>query len=339
MTIASKPSSTVDVSADPPSRAAVGVVVLNWNGWRDTIACLESLIRASPSASRVVVVDNASRDDSMEQLVAWAENVGVELMTAREDERAAATPRNFPAVTLIRSSWNRGFSGGCNVGLRFLESAAELTHYLLLNNDATVAADYFARVDDALDAVPRAGLLCGTIFEGMPPSCRVWYAGGSSSPLRALVSHQVEVPESAVPIPTSFITGCAMIISRDALATVGLMPECYFPAYMEDAEYSLRVRRAGFPAVYAPRVLAYHKVGASLGVAAIRPAVVRAFNRHRAFYVRRNMTGWTRRAALAYLIVTKPARAAVEALRGRPRIGWAVLAGFVSGLFSKAADA
>lgn len=325
-------------SSDGVSSAApvVGVVILNWNGWRDTVECLESLVRAIPPAGRIVVVDNASHDDSVEQLVRWARRSVVSLTTASEHEVARESPIDSPTVTLIRSSRNRGFSGGNNVGLRFLATAAELSHYLLLNNDATVAPDYFARLQDALRAVPDAGLLCGTIFVASEPT-RVWYAGGSSSPIRALVSHRLDLPESGAPIPTSFVTGCAMVISRDALDAVGLMPECYFPAYMEDAEYSVRVARAGFPVVYAPRPIAYHKVGASLGLASVTPRVTYMLNRHRGFYVRRNMTGFTRAAALGYLVVTKPARAALETIRGRPRIGWAVLTGFLAGLFSGAA--
>lgn len=322
-----------------PGTPAVGVVILNWNGWRDTIECLESLFAARPAPARVIVVDNASRDDSVEQIVKWSKNVGVQVEMRGEDERAERVATDSRALTLIRSSRNRGFSGGNNVGLRFLATGPELTHFLLLNNDATIAADYFARLAEALHDVPGAGLLCGTIFEGSTLPARVWYAGGTSSPIRALVSHQLAVPVSAQPLPTEFITGCAMLISRNALAAVGLMPECYFPAYMEDAEYSFRVRRAGLPVVYAPRMIAFHKVGASLGLAAVTPRVAYALNRHRAFYVRRNMTGWTRTAAVAYLIVTKPARAALETIRGRPRIGWAMFAGLLAGLFSKAARA
>lgn len=334
-------ASRLDNSATPGPAAAsrevaVGVVILNWNGWRDTIECLESLVPARPSASRVVVVDNASRDDSIEQLVRWSRTNGIALELRNENDRASGGPPDASLITVIRSSSNRGFSGGNNVGLRFLESAAELSHYLLLNNDATIAADYFSRLEEALRSAPAAGLLCGTIYVAAT-SGRVWYAGGSSSPLRALVSHELEVPESAAPVPTSFITGCAMVISREALATVGLMPECYFPAYMEDAEYSVRVGKAGFAVVYAPAVIAYHKVGASLGLAAVTPRVAYALNRHRGFYVRRNMTGWTRAAALGYLIVTKPGRATLEAILGRPRIGWAIFTGCVAGLLSRAA--
>jgi len=323
----------------PTDTPAVGVVILNWNGWRDTTECLESLLAARPAAARIVVVDNASHDDSVEQLVSWAKNLGVSLEVRGEDARALRDAIDPRVLTLIRSTRNRGFSGGNNVGLRFLSSAADLTHFLLLNNDATVAPDYFARLEEALREVPQAGLLCGTIFAMGSLPARVWYAGGTSSPVRALVSHQLDVPESAQPLPTEFITGCAMLIARDALAAVGPMPECYFPAYMEDAEYSFRVRRAGFPVVYAPRVIAYHKVGASLGLASVTPRVAYALNRHRAFYVRRNMTGWMWAAAVAYLIVTKPARAVVEIVRGRPRIGWAMFTGLVAGLFGKAAHA
>ncbi len=169
----------------------IGVVILNWNGHADTIACLESLVAADPAPARVVVVDNASTDDSVAVLTRWA-------------GRAQLHP------TMVRSGHNRGFAGGNNLGLEVLARDVAITHSLLLNNDATVEPDFFGEVAAALERSPSAGLLGVTIYEG-PGRERVWYAGGRLPNARAVVIHGTHVPPatSGTAVPTQFVTGCA----------------------------------------------------------------------------------------------------------------------------------
>ncbi|MHB1223861.1 MAG: glycosyltransferase family 2 protein, partial [Gemmatimonadaceae bacterium] len=134
-----------------------------------------------------------------------------------------------------------------------------------------------------------------------------------------------------------FITGCALVVSRAAYDILGPLPECYFPAYMEDAEYSWRARAAGLAVLYAPRPLVYHRGGASAGRATESPWPAYLGVRHRLFFVRRNLRGRQRAIAIGYMIVTKPARALIELVRGRPAMAGAILRGLVSGLWSPAA--
>ena len=290
----------------------VGVVVVNWNGLADTTACLASLAAASPRPARVVVVDNGSTDGSLEALRA---------------------PNADQGVSIIAAGSNRGFAGANNLGLAELAGDSTITHFLLLNNDATVDPGLFAEIVRALDAVPATGLLGVTIYVSGRPG-EVWYAGGHFVPLRALVVHDTAVPQGATPIATQFVTGCAMLIARQAWETLGPLPEAYF-IYLEDAEYSWRARAAGLRVRYAPRAIAYHAVGTAMRRSYASPWVERLKAYNRALFVRRNFRGWERWAALAYLWVTKPARALVESLRGHPAVGWAVLRGTVSGLLSK----
>ena len=161
--------------------------------------------------------------------------------------------------------------------------------------------------------------------------------GGHFKPLRSLVLHDLEVPEGDQVVPTEFVCGCAMLIARPALEAVGFLAECYFPVYMEDAEYSYRILSAGLPVVYAPAARFYHKVGSTVGMPGMAPLVAYAQIRHHAFFVRRNLRGIQKIGALLYLAVAKPARAMVELLSGRPRIAWAVLRGTLAGFFSSAA--
>jgi GT2 family glycosyltransferase len=321
----------------PRKTVPFGAAVLNWNQPELTIACLDSLLEADPRPAHVVVIDNRSKDSSLQRMLAWAGRAGMPYQMVATDTRDAPAPNSSPAwLTIVASSTNRGFAGGNNVALRYLAKWTPVTHFLLLNNDATVASDFFAEIQRALRTNPDAGLLTGTILEDEPGD-KVWYAGAKENRLRALISHTFEIPSSDAAVPTPFISGCAMLISRPVLESIGPLAECYDPIYWEDAEYSARAREAGFPVLYAPKAIVRHKVGASVGRLFVSAPTTFWQNRYRAFYVRRNYRGWVKGAALAYLIATKPARAVVETLRGRPKIGWAILRGVTTGIFSPAA--
>ena len=114
------------------SDVTIGVAVLNWNGRADTLACLESLARAQPGPETTVVVDNGSTDDSVTAIGNWIRS------------RAPGT------IELLASSENRGFAAGNNIALARLAADRRLTHFLLLNNDATVDRSFFADLRHAL---------------------------------------------------------------------------------------------------------------------------------------------------------------------------------------------
>ena len=321
---------------------SIGIVVVNWKNAPDTLHCLESLRVAQPLPCRVVVVDNGSRDNSTDQFRNWALENGLGFESVHFDRRRGdgqtktrSSPSREPWLTILDVGVNLGFAGGSNGGLALLKSDKSLTHFLLLNNDALVAPNYFAEISAALASNPDAGLCIGTIFE-LPDRARVWYAGGRIIPLRALVTHNLNLPPGEEPIETEFVTGCAMVISRAALDRVGMLPECYFPGYMEDAEYSWRVRASGYDLIYAPRATVYHKVGATFGPRAMSTVTAYHLNRHRLFFVRRNLRGTRRLAAMMYMALTKPGRALIDVLQGRPDIGWATLRGTLAGLLSRA---
>lgn len=309
-----------------------GVVVVNWNNASETMACVETLDAAVPPPDHVVVVDNGSVDDSIERLEAWADENWIWRLAGTSAE-SRKRGDGAPWLVIARAGANRGFAGGSNVGIRYLQQRTTVSHFLLLNNDASISPDFFTEISRAIQRYPHAGLLTGTIFED-PDRERVWYAGGVEYSLRALMQHKYEVPDSVEPVPTDFITGCAMVVSRELVESIGPLAECYFPAYWEDGEYSYRARRAGFPVLYAPRAVAYHKVGATVNGADATLNLDHCKNRLRVFFVRRNYHGLKKGAALGYLAVTKPGRALLETLKGRPRTGWAILSGTVAGFVS-----
>lgn len=314
----------------PATPLPFGVVVVNWNGIDDTLRCVESLRAAEPGPARVLVVDNGSRVSCTDALLAWGASRNVAVGVVAETDEA---PTHW--LSALPLAENRGFSGGNNAGIRLLLADRALTHVLLLNNDAAVAPDHFARLHDAIAAAPDAGIVSGTIYEGTAAdgTTRVWWAGGEVNVGRALVSHRHERPADGRPRDTAFVTGCAMAVSREAFERAGLLATCYHPGYLEDAEFTRRVRDAGLRALYAPDAVAWHRVGASFG-RRDAPWLVYVKNRNRFFWARRTLSGTDRVRALAYLVATKPARALAELLRGRPRLAWAYARATAVGLLA-----
>lgn len=309
--------------------ARFGVVVINWNGVTDSLAALDSLLAATPRPDHVVIVDNGSEDDSLVQLRSWCAS-----HAPSWDEGAPSTLDAMNAtvwLSLIVAGNNLGFSGANNVGLRYLASCTPVSHFMLLNNDAMVAPDCFARLASAIRDAPEAGLLSPLIYRH-PRRDEVWFAGGIEIPWRALILHISRPPTTEHQYPTTFVTGCAMTISRPLYEAKGGLAEVYNPIYWEDADYSWRAHHGGWRVVVVPCAHVYHRVGRSGAGERLTPRTAYFQNRNRALYVRRNYHGLDRLLGLAYLGITKPGRALVEALRGHRSLGGAIFRGFLRGM-------
>jgi GT2 family glycosyltransferase len=316
------------------SETRFGVVLINWNGANDTIASLDSLLSATPQPEHVVVIDNGSADDSLARVQNWASSNAPSW--AETNPTSPASVDGSAWLMLIAADRNLGFSGGNNVGLRVLAERTNATHFLLLNNDAMVAVDYFAHMARAIDELPSAGLL-GALIYRHPERDNVWFAGAVETPWRALIKHRTGVPDAQTPFATPFVTGCAMVISRQLYDANGGLAEVYNPIYWEDADYSCQARMRGWPVVIVPRAHVYHRVGASGAGEVFTPRTAFSQNRNRAIFVRRNYHGLDRVMALSYLTATKPARALLELLRGRGPVGAAIFRGFWQGMTQRLA--
>jgi GT2 family glycosyltransferase len=210
----------------------LSAVVLNWNGGDDTLAALASL-KGVPT----ICVDNGSTDGS-DRLV----------------------EQRFPNVELIRTAANLGFAGGNNIGIRHaLGLGADWV--LLLNNDAVAEAGLAAALDRAARARPDAGLLaCKVLSED---GRTVQYAGaGFNKWLGYSGRVRTSGPDELRDVARA--DGAAMAVSRAAVDQAGLLDLELF-AYVEDVEWSLRIRRAGFAVVFVPDARARHKGSAATG--------------------------------------------------------------------------
>jgi len=269
---------------DKPS---VCFVVINWNSWKDTTECLEALQRLDYPNYRAVLIDNASSDDSIEQIRRWAQgNLPVSSryfefdgtkkpVTLVEYDRALAeaggnaTPEaNLRQVdsqhqlVLIHSGANLGFAEGCNVGIRYaLKQRYEII--CLLNNDTVLRPDLLNAIVGPF-ADPKVGIVGGEILYYDEPSY-IWYGGGQVSLLGRGPGYvfeginQLDGEEWKKQRKVSFVTGCLMAVRREVWEKIGLIDGRFFFG-AEDADFCLRASQKGFDIVYEPRAVIYHKV-------------------------------------------------------------------------------
>ena len=207
-------------------------VVLNWNGGDDTLDALASL-----GDVPAICVDNGSTDGSDE------------LVETR-----------FPGVELLRNRANLGFAGGNNIGIsRALERGAQWV--LLLNNDAIVEPGAVTALEDAAAGFPDAGILACVVLNG--DGTAVQYAGGRFNARLGYSGRLVTDVPSAIR-DTGRADGAAFAVSAAAIERVGGLDESLF-MYVEDVEWSLRVRKAGFSIALVPEARVLHKGSASSG--------------------------------------------------------------------------
>ena len=206
-------------------------VVLNWNGGEDTLAALQSL-----DAIPTICVDNGSTDGS---------------------DRAVA--ERFPDVELLRTGANLGFAGGNNAGLKHALAAGP-DWVLLLNNDAIAEPGLAAALVRAAQARPDAGMLACKILQ---LDGTVQYAGASFN-ARLGYSGRVSTTGPSGVRDVGRADGAALAVTRAAAERAGLLDESLF-MYVEDVEWSLRIRKAGFAVVLVPDALVRHKGSAASG--------------------------------------------------------------------------
>ncbi|MCC6397251.1 MAG: glycosyltransferase family 2 protein [Bacteroidetes bacterium] len=222
---------------------SVYVIVVNWNGKDVTLDCLASLRGVTYPAMKVLVVDNGSTDGSV-----------------------AAIAGGFPEMEILSLNENRRFAGGNNAGIRrALEAGADFV--LLLNNDTVVDPGFVQPLLDRFHHEDRCGMVVPKIFYHHPPDL-LWYAGGEISFWTGTMRHrgirEKDRGQYDSPGETDYATGCCVLVSREVIGRVGAMDEGYF-MYTEDADWSMRVRRAGYRVVFEPGAFLWHRLSVSTG--------------------------------------------------------------------------
>jgi GT2 family glycosyltransferase len=206
------------------------IIVLNFNG-RDVLTqCLSSVYQSDYLNFEVVVVDNNSSDESLEQ-----------------------AKKSFSRAYFIKNSENFGFSRGNNMGIRFaLEKFAE--YIFILNNDAVIEKTTLSEMVQAIQKNDSAGIASPVILDA--DNRTVWFAGGTIDWRKMRTNHVHEI-RSDSPYQSEYISGCAMFVKKAVFREIGILDERFF-LYYEDADFSMRAKKAGFDLIIVPSVRIKH---------------------------------------------------------------------------------
>lgn len=223
----------------------VQIIILNFNGWKDTIECLESLSRINYSNFKITVVDNGSIDSSFEKISGWKKG------------------RSVP-LTLIRNNENLGFVQGNNGGIqRALEQGAD--YIMLLNNDTVVDPDFLAELVKAGINDNQIGIASSKILFYQDRK-KIWFVGGKFVPIinKPAHEHYGEIDANQVPNikNVDWVSGCCMFIRSEVFKKIGMLDPDYFFSH-EDVDFCVRARQAGFKIAVVPSSRIYHKFAAS----------------------------------------------------------------------------
>jgi GT2 family glycosyltransferase len=218
----------------------VVVVVLTWNGLDDLITCLESFSCVNYPNYEVVVVDNASEDDTI--------NV------VRE---------RYPWVTLLINTENLGYVGGNNIGIRWaLEHGAD--DVFVLNNDTKMTPDVLSRLVEVMETDPRIAV-CGAKNLLMEHPTYTWgkYGKLTWGPMLVKTVGRFELDHAEEsPKDVEWVIGNGCLMRRTALEDIGLFDDDFFQAN-EDVDWSVRARQRGWRVVYVDEAAIFHKGAAS----------------------------------------------------------------------------
>ena len=256
----------------------LSIITINYNGLKDTCELIESLPLEDKSIE-VIVVDNASKEDE-----------------------AAIIANSYPQVKVIRSEQNLGFAGGNNLGIK----AAQGKYLFFINNDVILKPQTsdIRHLISRLETDDKIGAVCPKIrfawgdkpiqFAGYTPLSRYTMRN------RSIGFGEIDKGQYDTAHPTPYAHGAAMMVKREAIEKVGLMPECYF-LYYEELDWSKMFARAGYTIWYEPACTIYHKESQATGQNS--PLKTYYLTRNRLLFVKRNIKGLRRYITYTYLLL------------------------------------
>jgi len=220
----------------------VFIIILNWNGLKDTLECLGSVYQLDYSDFEVIVVDNCSSDSPSDVI-----------------------RREFPQVVVIENNENLGYSGGNNAGIRFA-LAQDADYIWLLNNDTVIEPDALHNLVAEVEKEPDVGIAGSKIYFFDCPN-KIWFAGSHINWWRGATNHigwgEIDLGQYDDVMAMDRVTGCSMLVKREVCTKVGILDENYF-LYAEEVDWCVRARKAGFKCIFVPSSIVYHKISVSV---------------------------------------------------------------------------
>ena len=280
----------------------LSIITINYNGLKDTCELIDTL-PLNDETIEVIVVDNASTQDE-----------------------ATEIERRYPQVKVIRNDKNLGFAGGNNLGIQ----AAHGKYLFFINNDAILPqSSALSLLITRLESSDQIGMVCPKIRFTWGKQL-IQYAGYTPLSKITLRNKSIGFGEQDngqydTPHPTPYAHGAAMMVKREVIEQVGMMPECYF-LYYEELDWSMMIRRAGYEIWYEPACTIFHKESQTTGQ--MSPLKTYYIIRNRLLFAQRNIDGSEKYLTYIYLICIVAVRDVLKYLcKGQINMAKAVMKG------------
>lgn len=269
----------------------VSIIILNWNGWKDTVECLESLYQINYPNYEIIVIDNNSEDDSIEKIKEYCNG-----KLKVKSEFFEYTPKNKPIkvfeysqdvnkhpklvnefkklscnrkLMIIKNDSNYGFAEGNNIGIRFALKNLDPDYIMLLNNDTVVERNFLGEMIQIAESKKNIGFVGPKIyyydFKGKKNVLD--FAGGKINMWIGKPQHiginEVDKKQYDSLRKVDYINGACMLAKKEMLNKVGLLDPIYF-LYWEENDWCYRAHQLGFESFYTPKAQIWHKTAVSI---------------------------------------------------------------------------
>lgn len=342
---------------NPPN---VSIIILNWNGWSDTIECLESLYRITYPSYNVIVVDNNSSDESIEKIKEYCNgklkliskffeysqnNKPIEFFeytqsdalkdTKLEDAKFVNLPSNRKVI-LIKNDLNYGFAEGNNIAIRYALKCLNSNYFLLLNNDTVVDNKFLDELVTVAQSDESIGIVGPKVYyyDYNGKNNVIWSAGGNLCWWHELVySHigfnKIDNGDYDLIKSVDWISGAALMVKASILNESSLLNSKYFFG-SEDVELCIKVKRKGLRIIYVPKSKVWHKVGISRSKIGFR---IRNFGDY-FFFIKQNFSSFIYiYHVILFLIIILPKSAILYILKYRDKESFFNFLSNIRGIF------
>lgn len=262
------------------------IILLNYNGWKDTIECLESVLKSDHENYQIIVVDNDSPNNSLEYITKWAEGnqevihdensqlehlsrphepKPLEYVYYTKEEALNGDDKDKEAqfknpMIFIQAGENGGFAAGNNIGIKYALAKDDFEYVWLLNNDTVIEKDALSKLMDY--ARPNDIGICGSALMYFHEPSKVQAYGGTVNKFFGTSKHILD--KNKIEEKLDYVIGASFLIDKKVIGTIGLLPEDYF-LYYEETDYCFNAKNNGFKLGIATDSVVYHKEGGSCG--------------------------------------------------------------------------
>lgn len=294
----------------------VAIIILNWNGWKDTIECLESVYQIDYPNYNVIVVDNNSEDESLNKIRKYCdgdinvestfldynlknkpikvfeyENLEVSGKKKLQKDENVQRYKNseFKSLFLIKNTENHGFAEGNNIGIRFALNTLNSDYIFILNNDTVVEKHFLSELVKTAESSDNIGIVGPSVYYYNLNNV-ISYIGSNINLLTGSMTHPHldEVDTGLLTVEKmDCICGCSLLIKKIVIEDIGLLDPDFF-LYYEDTDWCLRAKNKGYNLFYTPKAKIWHKLSRSFSLTAKYYGT-----RNQPLLIKKNANSWT----------------------------------------------